>query len=67
MSRKHNVKKERTTGGYKRRLAKRGLAAAPRMRWSHCDGAMSQADIAKALAAESRRKPSDYGMAEVDG
>lgn len=58
MSRKHNVKKERSTGGYKRRLAARGLVAAPRMRWSHCDGAMSQADIAKALAAEAGRKRS---------
>jgi hypothetical protein len=31
MARKHNVKHERTHGGYKRRLAKRGLTAAPRL------------------------------------
>lgn len=31
MARKHHVKKERTTGGYQRRLAKRGLGASPTM------------------------------------
>lgn len=58
MARKHNVKKARSTGGYARRLAKRGLNKAPNMPWSHLDGAMSTADISAELKAVARRAES---------
>jgi hypothetical protein len=34
MARKHNCKHERTPGGYKRRLNKRGESRTPTMRWT---------------------------------
>lgn len=55
MSRKHHTRHERTPGGYRRRLNKRGLGSAPHMPWSHLDGAMTTGDISNALAEARRR------------
>lgn len=51
MSKKHNTKHDRSPSRYKLRLRKRGLGATPRMKWSHCDGLMSQDAIRRALEA----------------
>jgi hypothetical protein len=56
VSRKHNCPHRRTPGGYKRRLAARGIGRTPRMRWTGMSTEQITKDF-KAIAERDRPSP----------